>query len=163
MSAGVLHVTVSQNASVFAKAVAVAFSNVSPNSTTIISQESDLSPPPASPPPSPSSGAVKTRDSARKVEPVVLFLRADKPKPAATPIITVDPKFKLIFLVTVGLTVFVSLLAVCLGLFGSESDRVDDLISTFSTLAKIGFGSIVGLLGGKATDGGSKAKGKKKK
>jgi hypothetical protein len=64
--------------------------------------------------------------------------------------IPVSPHFLKTFYATLGLTVFFSLLSVWLAVAGPNTDETVRLAETFSTMAKIGFGAIVGLLGGKA-------------
>jgi hypothetical protein len=60
------------------------------------------------------------------------------------------PHFKLIFTTVVALTVLALLLNVLLAVFGSDSDQVKAAAETCSTTHKMGFGAIVGLIGGKA-------------
>lgn len=48
------------------------------------------------------------------------------------------------------LTVLALLLNVLLAVFGSDSDQVKAAAETCSTTYKMGFGAIVGLIGGKA-------------
>ena len=61
------------------------------------------------------------------------------------------PHFKLIFFTVVAMTVLALVLNVLLALFGSGSDQVKAVADTCSTTYKMGFGTIVGLIGGKAT------------
>jgi hypothetical protein len=64
---------------------------------------------------------------------------------------TLTPFFKLVFLTVLGLTV----LSIVIDLFlvmliNNPSDQAKNLIETCSTTWKMGFGAIVGLIGGKA-------------
>ena len=61
------------------------------------------------------------------------------------------PHFKLIFSTVVALTVLALVLNVLLPTFCSDSDQVKAAAETCSTTYKMGFGAIVGLIGGKAT------------
>lgn len=61
------------------------------------------------------------------------------------------PHFKLIFSTVVAMTVLALVLNVLLALLGSDSDQVKAVAETCSTAYKMGFGAIVGLIGGKAT------------
>jgi hypothetical protein len=71
---------------------------------------------------------------------------------AVTPQTTVlTPFFKLVFLTVLGLT----LLSIAIDLFlvmmvNNPSEQAKSLIETCSTTWKMGFGAIVGLIGGKA-------------
>jgi hypothetical protein len=58
--------------------------------------------------------------------------------------------FKLLLATVLGLTVLALLLNVLLVLFGGDSQQVKTTVETCSTTYKLGFGAIVGLLGGKA-------------
>lgn len=60
------------------------------------------------------------------------------------------PHFKLIFCTVVALTVLALSLNVLLAVFGSDSDQVRAVAETCSTTYKMGFGAIVGLIGGRA-------------
>jgi hypothetical protein len=59
--------------------------------------------------------------------------------------------FRLIFCTVVALTVLALLLNVLLAVFGGDSNQVKAAAETCSTTYKLGFGAIVGLIGGKAT------------
>jgi hypothetical protein len=61
------------------------------------------------------------------------------------------PHFKVIFSTVVALTVLALVLTVLLAIFGDSSDQVKAAAETCSTTYKMGFGAIVGLIGGKAT------------
>jgi hypothetical protein len=62
-----------------------------------------------------------------------------------------DPKFKLVFLTATGGTVLFTLICVALHLAttGEPPPARKEFIEGMLTMAKIGFGAIVGLLGGK--------------
>ncbi len=60
------------------------------------------------------------------------------------------PYFKLVFAAVVVMTVLALVLNVLLALFGSDTDQVRAAAETCSTTYKMGFGAIVGLIGGKA-------------
>lgn len=57
----------------------------------------------------------------------------------------------LIFSTVVAMTVLALVLNVLLALLGSDSEQVKAVTETCSTAYKMGFGAIVGLIGGKAT------------
>jgi hypothetical protein len=61
------------------------------------------------------------------------------------------PYFKLAFAAVVAITVLALVLNVLLALLGSDTDQVKAAAETCSTTYKMGFGAIVGLIGGKAT------------
>jgi hypothetical protein len=64
---------------------------------------------------------------------------------------TLTPAFKLVFLTVLGLTMTALILNVILVVLLSDpNDQAKSLIDTCSTIAKAGFGAIVGLIGGKA-------------
>ncbi|GIJ50031.1 hypothetical protein Val02_69170 [Virgisporangium aliadipatigenens] len=67
-----------------------------------------------------------------------------------TPDASVSPRFKLIFSTVVGLTVVSLILNVVLALFGGESAQVQAASEACSTAFKMGFGAIVGLIGGRS-------------
>ncbi len=58
-------------------------------------------------------------------------------------------RFKLIFSTVVALTLLALIVNVLLAIFGSESEQVKAAAETCSTTYKMGFGAIVGLMGGK--------------
>jgi hypothetical protein len=70
-------------------------------------------------------------------------------EPSGSPV-TLGPFFKLVFL-TVAIFTFVSL-AVDIGVVvaGSHSEASKNLLESCSTTYKMGFGAIIGLIGGKA-------------
>ncbi|MGQ5592815.1 hypothetical protein ACUJ8N_11315 [Streptomyces sp. ESR1.13] len=61
------------------------------------------------------------------------------------------PRFKLIFWTVVALTVLSLILNVVLSLLAGDSAQVTAASEACSTTFKMGFGAIVGLIGGKAT------------
>ncbi len=63
-----------------------------------------------------------------------------------------DPRFKLVFLTAMGGTILFTLICVVLHLAktGKPPEEGKELIEGMLTMAKVGFGAIVGLLGGKA-------------
>jgi hypothetical protein len=63
--------------------------------------------------------------------------------------IKVDPTFKLVFLSSVSLTLLVGVAWFLAALFGPPTDGARSLVGGCETMTKIGFGAIVGLLGGK--------------
>jgi hypothetical protein len=75
--------------------------------------------------------------------------------PATTEYGAISPQFKLVFLTAaIGTLLFVLLCLACSFLAGKNPPPlVDKVIMGFFDLAKIGFGAIVGLLGGKAIHG----------
>ena len=73
------------------------------------------------------------------------------PPVAGAATVTVTPTFKLVFASVLGLTVVSLLTVILLAVFvQNPSDQVKAVIETCSTTFKMGFGAIVGLIGGKA-------------
>ena len=76
------------------------------------------------------------------------------PPPAATPPIKqffLDPRFKVSLICVAGFTFLALLANIALAVFvANPSDEVKALIDTVSTTYKMGFGALVGLIGGKA-------------
>jgi hypothetical protein len=66
------------------------------------------------------------------------------------PKIPLSPAFKLVVLIVTGLTVLSLAVSIFLALDPNKSDQINGLIETCSTTYKLGFGAIVGLIGGKA-------------
>jgi hypothetical protein len=79
--------------------------------------------------------------------------RSDQPEPdrIRTPENKSDltPRFKLIFSTVAALTVLALILNVLLAMFGDGSEQVKAAAEACSTTYKMGFGAIVGLIGGK--------------
>jgi hypothetical protein len=73
---------------------------------------------------------------------------------AAQRVPTINPVFKLVFFTAAAGTVFFTLLCVVLHLVtdGAPPPLMEKLIQSMLDLVKVGFGAIVGLLGGKALD-----------
>ncbi len=59
------------------------------------------------------------------------------------------PRFKLIFITVAALTVLALILNVLLAAFGGDSEQVKTAAEACSTTYKMGFGAIVGLIGGR--------------
>ncbi|WP_369197615.1 hypothetical protein [Streptomyces djakartensis] len=59
------------------------------------------------------------------------------------------PRFKLIFSTVAALTALALILNVLLAAFGSDSEQVKAAVEACSTTYMMGFGAIVGLIGGK--------------
>lgn len=69
---------------------------------------------------------------------------------APAPALVLTPAFKKIFNTVLGLTILSLFVSVVLVVFATQSDGVKQLEDTCSTTFKLGFGAIVGLIGGKA-------------
>jgi hypothetical protein len=64
----------------------------------------------------------------------------------------VPPLFKLVFLTVVALTLVMLVISLSLSIrYPHPNSNINGAISTTSTLYKLGFGAIVGLIGGKAS------------
>ncbi|MFE5398648.1 hypothetical protein ACFQ9U_29330 [Streptomyces sp. NPDC056568] len=61
------------------------------------------------------------------------------------------PRFKLIFSTVAALTVLALILNVLLATLGNDSEQVRATAEACSTTYKMGFGAIVGLIGGRVT------------
>lgn len=61
-----------------------------------------------------------------------------------------DESFKWVFLAVVVLTILSLLVSIILAMFGTGSSLQTSLFETCTTTWKMGFGAIVGLIGGKA-------------
>jgi hypothetical protein len=59
------------------------------------------------------------------------------------------PRFKLVFCTVAALTVLALILNVLLAIFGGDSEQVKAAAEACSTTYKMGFGAIVGLIGGR--------------
>ena len=71
----------------------------------------------------------------------------------ATSVATVSPTFKLVFWAVLLLTVLFALLAVTIAFFAQQplTSTQQAVFETLNLMWKVGFGAIVGLIGGKAT------------
>jgi len=63
--------------------------------------------------------------------------------------VTLTPTFKLVFLSVLGITVLSMMIGCYLVTVHAESDAGKALMTTCMTTFKLGFGAIIGLLGGK--------------
>ena len=75
---------------------------------------------------------------------------ADNPGPRQSAKTSLSGGFKLAVLVVTGLTILSLAVCIFLALRGEKSDQINALFETCSTTYKMGFGALVGLLGGKA-------------
>ena len=76
---------------------------------------------------------------------------AASPKQSSTTItVTLTPAFKLVFLSVLGITVLSMVLSCYLVASGAASEDKTALVQACLTTWKLGFGAIIGLLGGKA-------------
>jgi hypothetical protein len=65
--------------------------------------------------------------------------------------ILVEPGFKLVLMAVVILTVIFLVVSIVLSFVKSQTDQQKQLFEICTTLLKMGFGGILGLIGGKAT------------
>ncbi|WP_086564719.1 hypothetical protein [Streptomyces africanus] len=73
--------------------------------------------------------------------------------PAAPEVTTVTAHFKLVFLCVTVITVLTLAASLYIGIFVEKpTDAAKSAMDTCSTLANLGFGAMVGLLGGKAVN-----------
>lgn len=63
--------------------------------------------------------------------------------------LTLTPVFKLVFLSVLGITILSMILCCPLALLKQSTPRLDALFEAFATTWKLGFGAIIGLIGGK--------------
>jgi hypothetical protein len=79
--------------------------------------------------------------------PVAISLTAGKSR-------ALEPRFKVVFIAAAAGTVFFTTLCVVVTLLAGKNEPalVERIVMSFADLAKIGFGAIVGMLGGKAID-----------
>ena len=84
------------------------------------------------------------RNRARSVEPEQKRIRTSDNEADLT------PRFKLIFSTVAALTALALILTVLLAAFGGDSEQVKAAAEACSTTYKMGFGAIVGLIGGRA-------------
>jgi len=64
--------------------------------------------------------------------------------------LTLTPTFKLVFLSVLAITVLSMIVGCCLVVASVESEPAKALMTTCLSTFKLGFGAIIGLLGGKA-------------
>jgi NhaP-type Na+/H+ and K+/H+ antiporter len=64
--------------------------------------------------------------------------------------VTLSPIFKLVFISVLGITVLSMFITCALVAVHNETDQGKALFELFASLTKMGFGAMVGLLGGKA-------------
>jgi hypothetical protein len=70
--------------------------------------------------------------------------------PEPSPKITLSPAFKLVVTIVTGLTILSLGVSIFLALYQQKSEQINQLLETCSTTYKLGFGALVGLIGGKA-------------
>ncbi len=78
-------------------------------------------------------------------------MKAKPPDSTTSSSLAFSPSFKLAFFTVLGLTILSLLVSVLLVLQDRQSTEAKQLIDSCSTTWKMGFGAIVGLIGGKAT------------
>jgi hypothetical protein len=83
------------------------------------------------------------RIRARRAQPEPDSVRTPENKSDLT------PRFKLVFSTVAALTVLALILNVLLAMFGDGSEQVKAAAEACSTTYKMGFGAIVGLIGGR--------------
>jgi hypothetical protein len=66
--------------------------------------------------------------------------------------VVLAPSFKLALLSVIGLTLLSLVVMVVMAITNAENDASKDLLTTCSTTFKMGFGAVVGLLGGKLSN-----------
>ena len=64
--------------------------------------------------------------------------------------VTLSPVFKLVFVSVLGITILSMFITCALVAVHNETDQGKALFELFASLTKMGFGAMVGLLGGKA-------------
>jgi hypothetical protein len=82
-----------------------------------------------------------------KVRPTVPDPKGEQP--IAT-VVVLTPVFKVVFISIFSLTIISLAVSLLLVVFGKENKVTEQLIETCSTTWKLGFGAIIGLIGGKA-------------
>jgi putative Mn2+ efflux pump MntP len=75
---------------------------------------------------------------------------AETPTTRSTGAVRLPPHFRMVFYTTTGLTVFCLAIGGGLAVLGPDTAAAREVISGCMTMAKIGFGAIVGLIGGRA-------------
>ena len=68
---------------------------------------------------------------------------------ATTLTVTLSPMFKLVFLSVLGITILSMFITCALVAIHNETDQGKALFELFASLTKMGFGAMLGLLGGK--------------
>lgn len=68
---------------------------------------------------------------------------------ATTLTVTLSPMFKMVFLSVLGITILSMFIACALVAAHNETDQGKALFELFASLTKMGFGAMLGLLGGK--------------
>lgn len=68
---------------------------------------------------------------------------------ATTLTVTLSPMFKMVFLSVLGITVLAMFITCALVAANNQTDQGKALFELFASLTKMGFGAMLGLLGGK--------------
>jgi hypothetical protein len=76
--------------------------------------------------------------------------RPGSPDPPPVASVNLTPAFKLVFITVVCLSILSLVASIALVLYGPRTEDAKRLIETCSTTWKLGFGAVVGLIGGKA-------------
>ena len=72
------------------------------------------------------------------------------PAQSTTLTVTLSPVFKLVFISVLSITILSMFIACILVAIQTDSDQGKALFELFASLTKMGFGAMLGLLGGKA-------------